>query len=217
MYWGSSVGERPQDFVDHDVAARRREALVFILRNGLDAHPGIQAKGSAYCRICGEQLGSMDLTRFGFVWPEKAEHYVLEHDVWTPECTALLETALSRAEPRVGAAAPQEAPPPPAPTAPEKKWWFEDPGPAFFNRWSFAHVGWGVVFQLLFPERYLAGLVVHTIYESIEGYIFPREDRDTSMRNHVGDTAAFAAGMLVVPAMNARLSTGALSLISGGR
>jgi hypothetical protein len=81
------------------------------------------------------------------------------------------------------------------------KWWFEDPGPAFFNKWSLTHVGWGVAWQLVFPKRYFAGLVAHTIYESIEGYIFPREDRDVSMRNHVGDTIAFGAGMLVVSAV----------------
>jgi hypothetical protein len=38
--------------------------------------------------------------------------------------------------------------------------------------------------------------VTHTIYEAIEGAIFPLEFRDPSMRNHVGDTIAFAAGML---------------------
>lgn len=37
----------------------------------------------------------MDLTRFGFVWPEKAEHYLTEHGVWTPECSELLLAVLS--------------------------------------------------------------------------------------------------------------------------
>lgn len=78
-------------------------------------------------------------------------------------------------------------------------WYFEKTGPAFFNEWSLAHVAWGAVFQLVFPKRYVTGLVVHTIYESIEGYIFPAGFRDVSMRNHVGDTIAFAAGMLIAP------------------
>src|SRR5262249_35450515 len=152
---------------------------------------------------------SMDLTRFGFVWPEKAEHYVLAHDVWTPECSALVESALSRAAARVGSDAPQEVAPtsapvpqkPPvaalfefsSPVGRKRPWWFASTGPAFFNDGSLAHVVWGVVWQLLFPERYLAGLVAHTIYESIEGYIFPAADRDISMENHVGDTIAFTA------------------------
>lgn len=96
MYWGDQVGKRPQDFVHQGAPTWQRDALVFILQNGLDAHPGIQAKGWANCRLCGAQLGSMDLTRFGFVWPEKAEHYVVAHDVWTPECSELLKNALSR-------------------------------------------------------------------------------------------------------------------------
>lgn len=81
----------------------------------------------------------------------------------------------------------------------QKPWYFEKTGPAFFNKWSLTHVGWGAVFQLFFPNRHLAGLVVHTIYESIEGYIFPAAFRDVSMRNHVGDTIAFAAGMSLIP------------------
>lgn len=77
-------------------------------------------------------------------------------------------------------------------------WYFEKTGPAIFNEWSLAHLGWGALFQAVFPNRQITGLVVHTIYESIEGYIFPVEFRDSSMRNHVGDTIAFAAGMLLV-------------------
>jgi len=77
------------------VPAWCRDALAFILKNGVDAHPGIQAMGWANCRICDVQLGSMDLTRFGFAWPEKADHYVVAHDVWTPECSDLLRAALS--------------------------------------------------------------------------------------------------------------------------
>jgi hypothetical protein len=53
--------------------------------------------GWASCRICGANLGSRDLTAFGFVWPEKAEHYIVAHDVWTPECTQLFQRALSHA------------------------------------------------------------------------------------------------------------------------
>jgi hypothetical protein len=97
LYWGTDFGERPQDFVDARTLSWARDAIVFVLKNGVDAHPGIQAKGWAECRICGAQLGSMDLTRFGFVWPEKADHYLTEHEVWTPECGELLSAVLSHA------------------------------------------------------------------------------------------------------------------------
>jgi hypothetical protein len=83
-------------------------------------------------------------------------------------------------------------------------WYFEKTGPSFFNAWSFTHLGWGVLFQSVFPGRFGTGLMLHTIYESIEGYIFPAEFRDVSMRNHVGDTLAFTAGMLVMSSAKER-------------
>ena len=97
LYWGSAIGDRPQDFVRHDVTAIDRRSIAFVLGKGDDAHPEMQALGWADCRICGAQLGSGDLTKFGFVWPEKAEHYVLVHGVWTPECSALLQRVLAQA------------------------------------------------------------------------------------------------------------------------
>jgi len=94
LYWGSTPGARPQDFVDVTVPAWCRAAVALVLKNGVDAHPGTQAMGWADCRLCGAHLGSMDLERFGFVWPEKAEHYVVAHGVWTPECGQLLDAVL---------------------------------------------------------------------------------------------------------------------------
>ncbi len=57
---------------------------------------GVAYMGYANCRICGRQLGTADLYGFGFIWPEKAEHYVLDHDVWTPECDDLLAAVKAR-------------------------------------------------------------------------------------------------------------------------
>lgn len=85
----------------------------------------------------------------------------------------------------------EKLPPDPATPPQDRKklpWYFEKTGPAYFNEWSLAHVAWGALFQY---------------YESIEGHIFPAEFRDTSMQNHLGDTAAFVAGMLVVPSPGA--------------
>lgn len=99
----------------------------------------------------------------------------------------------------------------------ERPWYFEKTGPAFFNEWSLTHVGGGALFQLLFPDRKVAGLVLHTIYEAIEGYIFPAAFRDVSMRNHVGDTLAFVAGMWVIPSPSERSPTDMVRLISKAR
>lgn len=46
--------------------------------------------GWASCRMCGRQLGTRDLFGHGFVWPEGAQHYVLDHQVWTPDCDEML-------------------------------------------------------------------------------------------------------------------------------
>ncbi len=94
MYWGEAAGERPIDHVRRDVPSAARDQLAFVLQNGRDAHPHMQAMGWASCRICGANLGSRDLCAFGFVWPEKADHYVTKHGVWTPECSQLLQAAL---------------------------------------------------------------------------------------------------------------------------
>jgi hypothetical protein len=86
---------QPKEHVRRDIPRATREELARALQRG-DAL--MAYKGSANCQICGEQLGSQDLFGHGFVWPEKAEHYVLVHDVWTKECAVLL-AALRRTAP----------------------------------------------------------------------------------------------------------------------
>jgi hypothetical protein len=88
LFWEHAPGGRPQDFVRHDVPRGKRAQLAVILRRGV---PGLRYMGWADCRICGARLGTADLHGLGFTWPEGAEHYVLEHDVWTPGCDALHE------------------------------------------------------------------------------------------------------------------------------
>ncbi len=49
----------------------------------------------------------------------------------------------------------------------------------------------------MFAARHLGpmqAVAVHTLYEMVEGNLFPREHRDVSMLNHVGDSIAFVAG-----------------------
>ena len=75
-------------------------------------------------------------------------------------------------------------------------WFFETPGPAFFNEWTWTHFAWGLVSYPL-TKSHAVGLVAHTLYESVEGNIFPIEARDPSFENHVGDTVAFLVGSVV--------------------
>jgi hypothetical protein len=73
-----------------------------------------------------------------------------------------------------------------------KPWYFEDPTPRLFNEWSLVHLATGFIYGQIRPNDYLGALLVHTAYEVVEGQIFPVAMRDTSMRNHIGDTVAMA-------------------------
>lgn len=77
----------PRDRVDGTIPREKRERVAEILAAG---NIGMAYMGRSECRICGIELGSRDFYGHGFVWPEKAEHYVLEHDVWVPELETLL-------------------------------------------------------------------------------------------------------------------------------
>jgi hypothetical protein len=80
---------------------------------------------------------------------------------------------------------------------PQRPWYFETPGPSLVNEWTIVHFATGALWGAAKPDAILTGLVGHTAYEMIEGSLFPIEDRDVSMRNHVGDSLAFLAGMIV--------------------
>ncbi len=76
--------------------------------------------------------------------------------------------------------------------------WYHESGQGnLFNEWTPAHIAWGVVAQLVLGHM-LAGLALHTAYELAEDRIYPREGRDRSLTNNVGDTIAFVAGQLLV-------------------
>lgn len=91
------VGRDPRDWIITKVERAMREQLGKVLASG---KRGMVYMGHAECRICGVELGCADFHGYGFTWPEKAEHYILEHDVWTPECNDLYMAAcLRRGEP----------------------------------------------------------------------------------------------------------------------
>lgn len=91
---GRKYGQ-PSDHVRNDVPWADREELARALQlqstmnpTGGDVLMGYM--GWADCRMCKERLGTRDLFGYGFVWPEKADHYVLVHKVWTKECDEML-------------------------------------------------------------------------------------------------------------------------------
>lgn len=83
------------------------------------------------------------------------------------------------------------------PPAPDVPWYHESPSAQLFNEWTWTHFAWGMATASLIPNWWMA-LLAHTVYEAIEGRIFPVQNRDVSMVNHVGDTVAFMAGRLAL-------------------
>lgn len=93
--FGLDEGDDPKEFVRQDIPYGDRQAVARALVIRSTMEPGGGSYGIAYmgwanCRICGEKLGTRDMFGHGFVWPERAEHYVVRHNVWTPGCDRLL-------------------------------------------------------------------------------------------------------------------------------
>jgi hypothetical protein len=88
LYWSEKL--RPLDCVRDDIPREKREAVAKILADGKAIE---HWRGIARCRLCSKMLGSADLSRYGFIWPQRAEHYVIKHNVWVPELDVLLEKA----------------------------------------------------------------------------------------------------------------------------
>jgi hypothetical protein len=91
LFW--TPEDPPQSFVRHDVPAGERALVAHALLRGWHV---IACAGHANCRICGEALGSSDMAVHGMIYPQKAEHYLIEHDVWTPGCDELLRRLQTR-------------------------------------------------------------------------------------------------------------------------
>ena len=93
---GGRLYGQPRDHIQRDIPHADRIELARALQLRSPACPTGTAEvlmsfmGWADCRICGKRLGTRDFFGHGFIWPELADHYVLEHDVWTPECSEML-------------------------------------------------------------------------------------------------------------------------------
>lgn len=95
---------QPRDHVRDDVPWTDRQDLGRALQERSTMNPAggdvlMGYMGWADCRICGERLGTRDFFGHGFIWPEKADHYVLSHKVWTKDCDEML-AAVRRARRR---------------------------------------------------------------------------------------------------------------------
>lgn len=96
LYWSAS--EPPHRFVREDVPAADRAAVISALASG---QPLLFMMGYAQCRICNTTLGSCDMLTHGMIYPQRAEHYLLEHGVWTSGCDELLRRVRAESTARV--------------------------------------------------------------------------------------------------------------------
>lgn len=85
LYWGPL--SHPRLFIRGDIAEADRAEVIDALKAGRSV---VAYMGFARCRICGEILGVSDMITYGMLFPQKAEHYVREHRVWTRGCDELL-------------------------------------------------------------------------------------------------------------------------------
>lgn len=85
LFW--SAERPPQRFIRPDVPPADRTAVIDALRGGRKVAFWM---GWAQCRICAKPLGSADMLVCDMVYPERADHYLSEHEVWTPGCDELL-------------------------------------------------------------------------------------------------------------------------------
>jgi len=83
-YWADPGTDWPQvqDMIDAEWTGIERDAVVSYLRRGFVARAWL---GYAKCRLCGTQLGDLDLTDGVFIWPEGLDHYVTAHGVRLPD------------------------------------------------------------------------------------------------------------------------------------
>ena len=85
LYWGS--WSHPRLFIRGNISEADRAEVIAALKAG---RPVVAYMGFARCRICGEILGVSDMITHGMLFPQKAEHYLREHRVWTRGCGELL-------------------------------------------------------------------------------------------------------------------------------
>ena len=84
-YWRSEKGPDwpdPRTVADPNLDPSERHQVADHLRRGFVARAYL---GASVCRLCGEMVGSLELSDGEFIWPEGLAHYVDVHDVRLPK------------------------------------------------------------------------------------------------------------------------------------
>ena len=86
-FWRDSEDDKypwPEDIITPNFwkDPQEKEKIVSYLKSG---SPCNHYRGSSWCRICKECLGSFERTDGIYIWPDKFEHYVECHDISLPD------------------------------------------------------------------------------------------------------------------------------------
>lgn len=80
----------PSTLMNHEYNQDIKKLLIKYLK---ECKPCNQYRGFSGCRICGTILGTHERTDGTYVWPDKLDHYVEEHNVMLP--TEFINHAIS--------------------------------------------------------------------------------------------------------------------------
>lgn len=69
-------------FIDPSWDSSERERVADHLRRGFVARAYL---GKSRCRLCGDEIGALELSDGTFIWPEGLAHYVELHEVRLPK------------------------------------------------------------------------------------------------------------------------------------
>jgi hypothetical protein len=83
-YWGEAGSglPTPSSLVDDTWGEEYRNAVAEHLGRGFVVRAYM---GTTTCRICEEQVGSLELTDGVYTWPEGLRHYIETHSIRLPE------------------------------------------------------------------------------------------------------------------------------------
>ena len=85
-YWNSKFFQEDRFIYPHEIVSESKLPDMLKLADYVaKGNSAIAWKGYSACRICDKILGTRCLTDGAYIWPEKLEHYIVEHDIFLPQ------------------------------------------------------------------------------------------------------------------------------------
>lgn len=84
-YWNDKPFEERFIYPQEVVSEKKLPDMLKLADYVAKGNSAIAWKGYSACRICDKILGTRCLTDGAYIWPEKLEHYIVEHDIFLPQ------------------------------------------------------------------------------------------------------------------------------------